>query len=84
MITEERIQEQIKELQEFLNKQAVNIKEYKSDIETSIELIDDKAIKTRVGTMYSEALKGNLENVQALAKSLTNDINDLKNKENAG
>ena len=78
----ERLEQQIKDLQSFMNTQKEHVKGYQSEISKNIDLIEDKTMKVKLGKMMSEAMKGNIENVQRLAKNIQKDF-EVKNKENA-
>jgi predicted glycosyl hydrolase (DUF1957 family) len=82
MKLEEKIQKQIKEMQQFVKKQTNYVKDYQTEISKNINLLQDEKQKAQVSAMMNEAMKGNLQNVQAIAKQLQNDL-ELKNKENA-
>ena len=82
MELKERLEQQIKDLQSFMNKQKVYVKDYQSEIAKNIDLIEDKAMKAKLGKMMSEAMNGNIENVQRIAKNIQKDF-EIKNKENA-
>ena len=71
MDLQESLKQQIKEMNQFVAKQTNHVKNYQTELIKNIDNIDDKA------------MKGNLSNVQAIAKQLQNDF-ELKNKkENA-
>ena len=78
----EQLKQQIKEMNQFVKKQTNHIKNYQAELNKNIEAVDDKEMKAKMNTMLNEAKKGNLSNVQAIAKQLQNDL-EIKNKANA-
>jgi len=82
MNLEESLKQQIKELNSFVKKQTAHVKNYQAELNKSIESIEDKEIKGKLSTMMSEAMKGNVDAVQNIAKNLQNDL-EQKNKADA-
>jgi hypothetical protein len=74
---EKKLSNQIKELEDFVKKQNLNISNYMAEIQNNIDLIDNAEIKAKLSVIASEAMKGNISNVQNMAKILYNDVEKL-------
>lgn len=81
MNLEDKIKAKIKELQSFVDKQAKDAKEIEVEVQKGINAVPDESIRNKMGAMLREAKKGKIQNVQRLAKILTEEAQKLNNKE---
>lgn len=70
METEKRIEQDIKELQAFLNKKTNDIPFYLGELKKNIELVPDEKLKAQLSILLSEAMKGNKGNVDRIGEML--------------
>lgn len=69
METEKRIEQDIKELQAFLNKKTNDIPFYLGELKKNIELVPDEKMKAQLSKLMDYAKKGDSKNVEAIVKS---------------
>lgn len=74
MELEEKIKKDIAETNKFLSKKLKDISYYKNLLNKNIDTISDEKTKAKISKMMSEAMKGNIKNVQSIADSLQNDL----------
>ena len=74
MQLEEKIKNDIEETNNFLTKKLKDISYYRDLLNKNIDSIDNAKIKAKISKMMSEAMKGNIKNVQSIADSLQNDL----------
>ena len=78
METEKRIEQDIKELQAFLNKKTNDIPFYLGELKKNIELINDEKMKAQLSKLMDYAMKGDSKNVEAIAEILKNSYTNKK------
>jgi pyruvate-formate lyase-activating enzyme len=70
METAEKIEKDLKELQEFLNKKTNDIPFYIAEFNKNISTAKDEKLKAQLSILLSEAMKGNKGNVDRIVEML--------------
>lgn len=78
METEKRIEQDIKELQAFLNKKTNDIPFYLGELKKNIELVSDEKMKAQLSKLMDYAMKGDSKNVDAIVEILKNSYTNKK------
>jgi len=70
METAEKIEKDLKELHEFLNKKTNDIPFYIAEFNKNISTVQDEKLKAQLSILLSEAMKGNKGNVDRIVEML--------------
>lgn len=78
METAEKIEKDLKELQEFLNKKTNDIPFYIAEFNKNISTAQDEKLKAQLSKLMDYAMKGDNVNVDRIAEILKNSYTNKK------